>query len=83
VLAGPAYRWDALGYTTIAQHGYTTARSTVLFPLYPLLIRGLSVVVGSPVLAGLLISLSAFAIGLTLVHRIASDELGRRAAVKR
>jgi Dolichyl-phosphate-mannose-protein mannosyltransferase len=80
VLAGSAFRWDALGYTTIAQHGYTTARGTILFPLYPLLIRALTVVVGSAVIAGMLISLSAFAVGLALVHRIASEELGRRVA---
>ena len=35
---------------------------------------------GSDVIAGVLISLAAFAIALTLVHRLASEELGARAA---
>jgi len=80
VLAAPALRWDAIGYITIAQHGYTTAGSTRWFPLYPLLIHVFTPAVGSPVIAGVLISLTAFGIGLTLVHRIASETLGWRAA---
>jgi hypothetical protein len=80
VLAASAVRWDAIGYITIAQHGYTTAGSTRWFPLYPLLMHVFAPAVGSPVIAGVLISLTAFGIGLTLVHRIASETLGSRAA---
>jgi Dolichyl-phosphate-mannose-protein mannosyltransferase len=80
VLGASAVRWDATGYITLAAHGYTTTASTVLFPLYPLLLRAGSVVVGSPVIAGVLISLVAFTVGLALVHRIASEELGSRTA---
>ena len=80
VIAASAVRWDAIGYLTIAQHGYTTTGSTRWFPLYPLLIHLFAPAVGSPVIAGVLISLTAFAIGLTLVHRIASEMLGARAA---
>lgn len=80
VIAAPAVRWDAIGYLTIAQHGYTTAGSTRWFPLYPLLIHMFTPVVGSPVIAGVLISLTAFGIGLTLIHRIASEIVGSRAA---
>jgi hypothetical protein len=39
VMAASVFRWDAVGYVGIAEHGYTSPRSTVLFPLYPLLIR--------------------------------------------
>lgn len=80
VIAASAVRWDAIGYVTIAQHGYTTNASTLLFPLYPLMIHVVALVVGSPVMAGVLISFSAFAIGLTLVHQIASEEVGPRTA---
>jgi hypothetical protein len=79
VMAASVFRWDAVGYVRIAVHGYTGPRSTVLFPLYPLLIRVVAIVVGSPVVAGVLISLVAFTVGLALVHRIASEEIGRRA----
>jgi Gpi18-like mannosyltransferase len=37
-------------------------------------------VVGSPVLAGVLISLVAFTTGLALVHRIATEEISARVA---
>lgn len=80
VLAGSAFRWDSITYVTIAEHGFTTAASTRQFPLYPLLIRPLALVVGSPVIAGVLISLVAFGVGLTLIHRIAREYLGEGAA---
>ncbi len=80
VIAASAVRWDAIGYVSIAEHGYTKPGSTVLFPLYPLVIHALTPVVGSPVIAGVLISLVAFAIGLSLIHRIASDVVGPKAA---
>jgi hypothetical protein len=80
VLGAAAVRWDAVGYLDLAQHGYTNARSTVYFPLYPLLIHALTPPGGSPVIAGVLISLVAFAIGLVLVHRMTSWQLGKRTA---
>ncbi len=80
VLSASAVPWDGVGYLTLAQHGYTTVSSTRLFPLYPLLVRALTIVVASPVIAGELISLAAFVVGLTLVHRIARERLGRGAA---
>jgi len=80
VLAASSVRWDAIGYLTIAQHGYTDAKSTMLFPLYPMLIRMLDAIVPSQVICGEMISLTAFAVGLELTHRIAADKVGPRAA---
>ncbi len=80
VLASAGFRWDSIAYVTIAEHGYTTSASTRQFPLYPLLIRALTMIVGSPVIAGELISLVAFGVGLVLVHRIATEHVGRGAA---
>ncbi len=80
VLAASVLRWDGVRYVTIAEHRYTTSASTVSFPLYSLMIRGLGWIVQSPVVAGVLISLTSFAVGLTLVHRIAREEIGPRAA---
>lgn len=78
--AAPAVRWDAIWYLGIAHHGYTSGASTTFFPLYPLLIRGLGAVVGSYVLAGVVISMIAFGVALVLLHRLTELELGRRAA---
>lgn len=64
-------RWDAQWYLGIAQHGYTSAQSTAFFPLYPLTIRLLALVIGPHWLAAALLAsnlgaLSAF-IGLGLL----------------
>lgn len=82
VLAGSVDRFDATYYLAIAQHGYGSVGSVRLafFPLYPLLIRVGSVLTGSPVLAGFLISAGAFLGALVLVHELTELELGRRAA---
>ncbi len=80
LLAASVLRWDGIRYVTIAEHGYRTSASTVSYPFYSLLIRALSWVVVSPVIAGVLISVVSFAIGLLLVHRIARDELGPEVA---
>ncbi len=69
-------RWDAMWYLGIAAHGYTSAQATAFFPLYPLLVKGVSLIVGPHwLLAGLgassLASLAAF-IGIAL---LAASEL--------
>ncbi|MGO9901051.1 MAG: mannosyltransferase family protein [Solirubrobacteraceae bacterium] len=78
-LSATAVRWDAVGYLNIAQHGYTQARETILFPLYPLLIAILGRVIFSYVIAGVLISAVSFVVGLVLLARLTELELGRQA----
>jgi Mannosyltransferase (PIG-V) len=80
LLGAASVRWDAISYLTIAQHGYTSARSTAYFPFYPLLIRAFTPPGASPIIAGVLISLVAFAIALELLHRLTRWQLGRRTA---
>jgi hypothetical protein len=80
LLTAAVVRWDGVAYATLAEHGYQNARWAVWFPLYPALIHCLTWVVGSPVIAGALISLCAFGIGLALVHRLAAEQLGSRVA---
>src|SRR5205085_3599106 len=46
----------------------------------PLLIRATGFIVRSPLIGGLLVSLSAFLVALYLLHRLASLELGRETA---
>ena len=80
VLAAPAVRWDSIHYLAIAQHGYTRPSEAVFFPLYPLVIRALGMLVGSDVVAGVLISVVSMAVALTMLHRLTELELGRKAA---
>jgi hypothetical protein len=81
LLAAPFARWDSTWYLAIAQGGYDhEASRTAFFPLYPLLTRGVGVVIGSDLVAGVLISLVAFGIALVLLYRLTSLELGGRVA---
>lgn len=78
-------RWDSGWYLTIAAHGYsfdpvTNQGSVAFFPLYPLLIRGLGVVVGSQALAALVISNVAFAVAVVVLFRLASHVFDTRTA---
>jgi hypothetical protein len=76
-------RWDTFFYYTIATNGYSwdpgvfRHYNVVFFPLYPMLMRvGGAGLGGHPLLAGLIISLSAFAGALVLLYRLARLELG-------
>ncbi len=80
VLAAPAMRWDAIWYLQIAEHGYRTSQDAGFLPLYPLLIRVGSIFTGSPVIAGILISLVALFVGLEIIRRLTALELGTRVA---
>lgn len=80
VLAASTDRWDAVHYLAIAQHGYTNAEATVFYPLYPMLIHALAWIVRSDVVAGIVISMTSFCAALVLLHRLATEELGVKAA---
>src|SRR6185312_6119530 len=83
LLVGPSARWDSVWYLRIAEHGYGNAAShaqAAFYPLYPLMMRAVGWVVGSPLLAGILISLACFLVALVLLHRLVALELGARDA---
>lgn len=81
LLVAPFARWDSVWYLTIAQHGYGhDLGRAAFFPLYPMLMRWLGVVVGSDLVAGILISLVSFAVALVLLYRLAALELGQQVA---
>ena len=83
LLAAPAARWDASWYLVIAHYGYRpdlgvfTAARTAFFPLYPLGLRAIASLGTPPVLAGVLLSLAAFALALYGIHRLTTLELVR------
>jgi hypothetical protein len=80
-------RLDALWFLKIAAHGYSANdASAAFFPLYPMLVRGLSFLIGGhPFAAALLISNGAFAAALMVLYlltrRELSEELARRAVL--
>lgn len=79
LLVAPAARWDSVWYLTIAHDGYGTASDhaqAAFYPLYPLLMRAGGWVVGSPLVAGVLISMVCFVGALVLLHRLVALELG-------
>jgi hypothetical protein len=81
LLAAPVARWDSVWYLAIARGGYDhEAARTAFFPLYPLVVRGLGVVIGSDLVAGVLVSLVAFGVALVLLYRLAELELGEEVA---
>ena len=63
-------QWDAGWFLRIARHGYDTKQSAAFFPLYPLLVRALAVVVRSYAAAGFLISLASAAGAATILQRL-------------
>jgi hypothetical protein len=79
-LVAPAARWDSAWYIVIAQHGYYSPPSSNFFPLYPLLMSAVALVVGSPLIAGVIISFVALLAGLTILYRLALLDLDERAA---
>jgi hypothetical protein len=82
-LANMFARWDTFFYYSIATRGYAwnpslfTYQNVVFFPLYPLLMRWCGALIGGyPMVAGVLISLCAFAGALALLYRLAALEIG-------
>jgi hypothetical protein len=76
LLVSPVARWDSVWYLAIAQGGYDhDPTRTAFFPLYPLTMRGLGLVVRSNLVAGVLISLVAFLIALVVLYRLVALEL--------
>jgi Mannosyltransferase (PIG-V) len=83
LLAAPAARWDSAWYLVIAHYGYRpdlgvfTASRSAFFPLYPLGLRTVSELGVQPLLAGVLLSVAALALGLYGIHRLTTLELPR------
>ncbi|HEX6382326.1 MAG TPA: mannosyltransferase family protein, partial [Acidimicrobiia bacterium] len=75
-------RFDALWFLRIATAGYTPGDgSAAFFPLYPMLIRVLSPVLGGhPLAAGLLISNAAFLGALVVLYFLSSSEFDEQVA---
>ena len=75
-------RFDALWFLRIADGGYRLGDgSAAFFPLYPLVTRGLSFLMGGhPLAAATLVSNAAFCGGLIVTYLLTTTELSERAA---
>src|SRR5205085_12681350 len=69
-------QWDAQWFVHIADHGYDSKQATSFFPLYPLVVHGVSLVVRSTVVAGVLVSLVAAGVAAVLIVALARPLLG-------
>jgi hypothetical protein len=89
LLAAPAARWDAAWYLVIAHYGYRpdlgafTSSRSAFFPLYPLGLSAIAHLGVPPVLAGVVLSLLAFAFALYGIHRLTTLELGTAGSIAR
>lgn len=82
-LVAPGVRWDSVWYLAIANDGYAADPGGVrgaFFPLYPALVKIAGAVIGSPLVAGMLISAAAFFGALVMLHKLTELELGAAAA---
>jgi hypothetical protein len=80
-------RWDSGFYLHIATEGYylypDEPSAVAFFPLYPLLLKGVSGLVGNPVLAGVLLSHLSFALALMMFWKLCLQLLNDQASARR
>ena len=78
------YAWanfDGVHYLTISGMGYEgTALIQAFFPLYPLLMRPLIMLIGNPILAGLLLSFISLYLALVGWFYVIQDSFGKKIA---
>lgn len=71
-------RWDTGFYVSIAEEGYRYSGvplpSVAFFPLYPLIMRALSMLVDDVVIAGILISNITLLLAVILLYRLVTEE---------
>jgi hypothetical protein len=80
LLVGPLARWDSYWYLHIAATGYRPVGNAAFFPLYPLLCAAGGWLVGSALIAGVIVSLGSLLIALYLLWRLVTLELGEQYA---
>ncbi len=76
----PWFRWDTEWYITIALHGYTTEGSASFAPIYPLLIRLISLTGLNPMTSALLVSNIALILCCLLLYQEALERFDAKTA---
>jgi hypothetical protein len=72
-------RWDTIHYLAIAEGGYFPGSPLLICfpPLYPLLIRVSATVLQDPLLAAILVSNLAFAVGLLFLYKLIAIDFNK------
>ena len=78
-LFGGFAQWDSNWYLSIAEDGYRS-ESAAFFPLFPGLVHVVGAAIGSKMVAGVLLSLAAAAVGAWAIVEIARPLVGDAAA---
>ena len=83
-LLNPWAHWDGVWFIKIASNGYAVNDGSVaFFPLYPLLMRWLSIPAGDNfVVSGLLISWISYFVAMWLLYRLVARDFGDRVAYR-
>lgn len=76
-------RWDTGWYMTVAEQGYAHDLNTAFFPLYPLMMRALALVVRNTFLAGLLISQTSWFGCMVVLYRLIQDDTQDQSCTRR
>lgn len=74
--------WDGGHYLGIAQKGYSQKFQYAFFPLYPLMIKAVSSLIGNYQVAAILISVVATYFGLHLLYKLILDYFDKKIAEK-
>jgi len=72
-------RWDAVHYLAIARNGYY-GFDVAFFPLFPALVHVVGRLIGSEIIAGLIVSNVALLFGLLFFYKLVELEFDRRVA---
>jgi hypothetical protein len=81
MLLGVWQRHDTIHYLRIAAGGYSSPDLTAYYPLFPLLVRLVGILVGGNyLLASLIVSNAAALLAIAVCYRLFCDELGEDAA---
>jgi Gpi18-like mannosyltransferase len=79
-LFDPWVAWDGIWYTSIARLGYRGPESPAFFPAYPYVVRAVSSVAGSEVIAGVCVSLVCAALAMIVLYRMVASRFGASTA---
>lgn len=79
---GSLSNWDGGHYLGIAKNGYSQKFQYAFFPLYPMLIRVLSQLTQSYLLAAILISLASTFLGLHILYKLIRLDFDKKIAEK-
>ncbi len=74
-------RYDSVYYLAIAKNGYGTNHGlAAFFPLYPMLVHGITLSIFNVIIGGLLISSLAGLVLMVVLYQLVLEELGEEAA---